>query len=552
MTVNDVLRVLRERRLLIVGCLLLGLLGGAAATFLLPRDYSSQVTMYVSGSTTTTATPSAPATPTGESAYEANQLAKDRMPSFVQLVSSDRVTGAVITSLGLPDTPAQLADRMAVTALPDTMVITAAVTDRSPDRAAAIANAVASEFTGLVEQLQQAGSGQVTVQIVQPAMAPTSSVSPSRALMIGLGGVVGLLLGLVAAFFRNAVDTSVRAPGHLRSLTGAPTLGSVPAVRAVRRSPLVTAYTGGAPLPEAFRKIWTALNFRGGHARGGTARAGTVVTMTSATAGEGTTVTACNIAIAAAGAGRTALVIDANLRTPKVSTLFGLAESPGLTDVLAGRSALAEALQSYRHEDVIVDVLAAGRVRDEDTGRVTALLDLTEVVDEVRQDYDLVVVDTPPMGPVADAAAVAPLTDGAVLVVRHGRPRAAGQVDAVVETLRAVGAPLIGTVLTMVPSGTRTARRARTTAATPPADANTPEPTNTEPTNTEPTTAERGTPEPSIPEPSIPEPPDRNGRAPQDPGGTEVPAPREAEALDPVPSGNGRVPRTKPTAETEP
>jgi succinoglycan biosynthesis transport protein ExoP len=520
-TVNDVLRVLRERRLLVVGCLLLGLLGATAATRLLPRDYSSQVTMYVSATATPAVTPAAPATPAppapaaqpGESAYQANQLAKDRMPSYVQLLSSDRITGAVVRTLALPTTPAELATRMTVTALPDTQVITAAVTDRSPEQAAAIANAVASEFTALVGQLQQPGTGQISVQIVQPAVPPTTSLALPAALTIGLGGVVGLLLGLVAAFFRNAVDTSVRSPGHLRDLTGAPTLGTVPAVRALRKAPLVTAYDARAPLTEAFRKIRTALYFRGERDRDGTG--GTVVVITSAAAREGSTTTACNIAIAAAGAGWTALVIDANLRTPKVSTLFGLDASPGLTDVLAGRSALGEALQSYRHEDVIVDVLAAGRVRKEDTGRVTSLLDLTEIVDEARRNYDLVLLDTPPMGPVADAAAVAPLTDGAVVVVRHGRTHSAAQVDGVVETLRAVGAPLIGSVLTMVPAAKRAARPRK--------------------------------PEPPVKASTWASSRRRNGTS------AEVPAPRRTDSVlrDPVLTTNGQ-PRPEPAVDPDP
>jgi Mrp family chromosome partitioning ATPase len=119
------------------------------------------------------------------------------------------------------------------------------------------------------------------------------------------------------------------------------------------------------------------------------------------------------------------------------------------------------------------------------------------------------------MGPVADAAAVAPLTDGAVVVVRHGRTHSAAQVDGVVETLRAVGAPLIGSVLTAVPAAKRAARPRK------------PAP----PVKTSTWTSSRR----------------RNGAS------AEVPAPRRTDSVprDPVLTTNGQ-PRPEPAADPDP
>ena len=358
----EVLRVVRERRLIIVSGLVLGMLGAVVATHLIPQMYSAQVTMFVAGSppvvpapttapsAASTAGPTAPApatTPQLDSVYQANELAQARMSSYVQLLTSDRITAPVVQALNLAVEPSDLAGRMTVSNVPNTVVLTVAVTDQQPERAAQIANAVAEQFVGLVKQLgAQSGSNQISVALLQPASVPTQAVSPRPLLNLGLGAGLGLLLGLVGAFVRDSVDTTFRSRESLADATGAPTLGVVPYIRDPARQPLMVDNDSKTSIAEAFRQLRTNLYFSPGATQG--AHHVTVDTtlvnlvVTSSVSGEGATSTVCNLAIAEADAGRTVLVIDANLRSPGMTELFALKSGPGLAEVLIGGTTLED------------------------------------------------------------------------------------------------------------------------------------------------------------------------------------------------------------------
>jgi capsular polysaccharide biosynthesis protein len=169
MTVDRAMRALRERWALVVLCVLLGLLGAGVATYLAPRQYAADVTLYVSlhGQATTS-----------EDAYEANELAKERALSYAPLITDERITRPVIDRLALPMTTAQLDDAVTVTVEPETTVISAAVRASTPQQAADIANALAAEFEGLIGQLEQPiGETPAPPPPGQPAPPPTE---PSR------------------------------------------------------------------------------------------------------------------------------------------------------------------------------------------------------------------------------------------------------------------------------------------------------------------------------------------------------------------------------------
>jgi succinoglycan biosynthesis transport protein ExoP len=204
-SVNEALRVVRRRWRIVALCVLLGLLGAGVASYLTPREYSSDVTLYVSLQGRADSS---------DAAYQASQIAKERVVSYAPLLQDERITQPVIDKLQLGVTAAQLAQRITVTVQPDTVVLSAAVTDTSPQRAADIANALADEFVGLVSSLEQpfgpqpaaAPAGQpapqatkIGVQIIRPATAVNQPISPNIPFNIALGTALGLLVGLAAA-----------------------------------------------------------------------------------------------------------------------------------------------------------------------------------------------------------------------------------------------------------------------------------------------------------------------------------------------------------------
>ncbi|HEX5811763.1 MAG TPA: polysaccharide biosynthesis tyrosine autokinase, partial [Pseudonocardia sp.] len=391
---------------------------------------------------------------------------------YAPLLQDERITQPIIDRLQLPMTAAQLARHITVTVQPETVVLSAAVTDTSPDRAAAIANALAEEFVGLVQQLEQpfgpetaapttapapAGARapattapapapspapKIGAQIIRPATAVPVPVAPSVPFNLALGAAIGLLVGLAGAFVRDARDTTIRSAAQLRAVTGAPVLAQIATDRGARLHPLTAGAAPASPSVEAFRKLRTNVQFLGPD------RPHRVITVASATPGEGTSTTACNLALALADAANRVLLVDLNLRSPSVEQYLGLEPSTGATSVLSGRIPAKRAVR--RWAEGRLDVLTAGGTPF-NPSELLASRATDALLDEVRPHYDFIIIDTPALLPVTDAAVVAARSDGVILLVQYGST-AEEQVVAALNVLEAVKAPLLGVVLTRTPA----------------------------------------------------------------------------------------------------
>jgi succinoglycan biosynthesis transport protein ExoP len=440
MTLREYLRVAREQWLVIVLAVVLGLAGAAAVYFVKPRDYTAQLTMYVSsqGADTT------------QAAFQGAQLSQDRVASYTELLTSPRVTGDVINRLGLTDTPDELAKKMTATSKLDSVLLDVTVTDVNPARATNIVNAVGQVFPDLVAELERPtkpdATPAVAVRVVQPARIPDQPSSTGLPVMIALGLLVGLAIGSGCAMLRNLLDVSVKSPEQLTSAAGAPNLGRIAYDPQVPKRPLAIREDPQSPRSEAFRQLRTNLQFLD------VDNPRKVLVVTSAMPGEGKTTTIANLGVALASAGSRVLLIEADLRRPKAAELFGLERAVGLTNVLCGQIAVEQVIQ--RWGEGLLDVIASGPLPP-NPSELLASNSMRHLLGEMRKYYDVVLVDSPPLLPVTDAAAICPATDGAILVCRFKRTTR-HQLEAAVAAISAVASPLLGTVFTMVPhSGPR-------------------------------------------------------------------------------------------------
>lgn len=471
MSINEAVGVVRERCRVVLLCFLLGLLGAGAAVALIPNQYAADVPLYVSLSGRAES---------ADDAYNASQVAKERVASYVPLMRDARIMRTVIDRLQLPMTPAQLAKQVTVTVEPDTVVMVERVTDSSPYQAADIANAVAQTFVAVIGELEQpigpapaatpvtgsvalgrqpvvtptppAPPAEIGPRIIRSAVPSVIPVSPNIPFSVALGAAFGLLIGLGAAFLSHARDRSVRHPERLQTLTSAPVLSEIPADEVVDEVPIAFGQSSESVLAEAYRRLRTNLQFRHGAPRNCAAQ---VVVVTAPGVGEGTSLTACNLARAMAMSSKV-MLIDANFRHPQVELYLGLDPGPGLTTVLTGN--LDWQFARRKLEGSGLEVLTSGPVGFQ-LGELLTWQRMDDLLRELRQRYDFVVIDAPALVAVSDAAAVAARADGAVLVVRYGETREE-QVTEAAEALRAVSAPLLGTVLNGVPRRRRFLKRA--------------------------------------------------------------------------------------------
>lgn len=427
------LLALRKYWWIVMVTVLVSLAAGALITLRTPAEYASTVTFFVR----------TPAEQIG-GAYQGDQFAQKRVNSYVQLAESKRLADLVLTDTQVDLTTAELSSRISAKGDLNTVLLTLTVTDTDPQRSLDIARSVSEQFIALVSELETppgATSPTVSLDITSDATLNPSPVAPRPTINIGLALVVGLVLGVGIAVLRELLDTSVRSVEVLRQLTGRGALAAIPYDPDAQSSPLIVNSHARSIRAESMRQLRTNLQFVD------VDHPIRVVVVTSSVPGEGKSSTATNLAVTFAEAGRKVLLIEGDLRRPRVAEYMGLEGSIGLTNVLAGQVVIDEVLQPWGQGGLTV--LPSGSVPP----NPSELLDsqnMQDLMTSLREVFDLIVIDTPPLLPVTDGAVAAAHADGAILVVRHGSTTR-NQVTQAVSVLDAVDARLLGSVLNRVP-----------------------------------------------------------------------------------------------------
>jgi capsular exopolysaccharide synthesis family protein len=270
-------------------------------------------------------------------------------------------------------------------------------------------------------------------------------VSPILWQSLALLGFVGLMLGSGLAYLAEVTDKSFRTPEEIRQRLKLPVIGHVPPIKLEKMAgqplpidaSLVTHFRPKSLESEAYRGVRTALYFS---TQG---RGHQVIQVTSPNASEGKSTLAANLAISIAQSGKRVILIDADFRKPRVDKLFKIESALGLATVIAGERPLREAIQFSEVPNL--SLLPCGP-RPANPAELLTSPQFVEVLAEIRQQFDFVIIDTPPVLAVSDPSIVAPRADGVLLTLqisKNGRPAA----ERAKEALTSLGANLLGVVV---------------------------------------------------------------------------------------------------------
>lgn len=423
---------IRDMWVLVLTAAVLGALLGGAVIFFRPAQYTASTTLFVVTQNGDSA----------QSAYQGGLLSQQRVKSYTELVTSTRVLRGVIAQTGLDVNPDRLAAKVEATNPPDSVVIMIEASDPDPGLAARIANATGQQLVDLVRTLEipsrPGDAPAISVRTVQAAAAPLMPSSPPPILYPVLGLLAGLMIGVVAVLLYGRIDTRIRSVGDLNEASGSPNLGVVTASPDLASGPIPgDAMTRSA---EEFRRLRTSFVFLGVDSPS------RVMLVSSSVAGEGKSTVAGNLAVVLAAAGERVLVIDGDMRRPRLSEMFEAEQAVGLSSVLSNKVEMGSAIQRTSGG---VDLMTSGPIPP-NPSELLASQRLVDVLQRLRRRYSSIIIDSPPLLPVTDAAAAAPSVDGVILVCKAGNT-SRSKLRTAIGSLTKVGAPVVGTVLTMAP-----------------------------------------------------------------------------------------------------
>lgn len=437
MDIRDYLHAVRKRWRWVAGALLLAVGAAYLLNVMTTPRYASTVTFFVT-------TPGRDIS----DAYQGSLFSTQRVKSYAEVLTSDRLAASVAARGDLGLDAAQVRSRIGSRVVANSVLLEATTTDTSRSRSLQIAQSISTDFVTLVQSLETppgSSTPSVKVEVVSgPELNPTP-VSPRPVRNYLLATLLGLVVGIAVAVFRDVLDTSVRSADMLQRLDGGPLLASVAVDRKARQPLLLSGGASDSPGAEALRQLRTNLRFVE------VDKPVRAVCVTSAVAGEGKTLTSANLAVVLAEAGSRVVLVDADLRRSRFAELFDIEGALGLTNVLVGQVGLDAVLQPWGGGRLW---LLPGGTPPPNPSELLGSHAMADLLELLRARFDIVVVDTPPLLPVTDGAVVAAHADGTILVVRHSKTTLS-QVHAALQALRRVDARILGCVLNMTPRPVR-------------------------------------------------------------------------------------------------
>lgn len=378
-------------------------------------------------------------------AYQGNLSSQQRVLSYTKLLTGESLAQRTVDKLQLDITAKALQEKVSASAPAETVLIDVSVLDPSPIQARDIANALSDEFVVMVSELETPPDGDrpdARVVVEQYATTPSEPAIPKKGLNLAIGVALGLVLGIGLALLRDLLDNTVKEREVLEEIAGVGTLASIPLDKHRRKDPAISFAEDQSTIAEAFRELRTNLQFVE------VDDPPRVLVVTSSLPSEGKSVTAVNIALALAEAEHNVVLVDGDLRRPKLAEYLNLIGSVGFSTVLSGRASLPEVLQQTRFQRLAV--LTAGALPP-NPSELLGSLAAQKVLGELRAGFDYVIVDSSPLLPVTDAAVLAAAADGALVISRFGKTKRDHLAHAV-GNLRNVEARILGAILTMTPT----------------------------------------------------------------------------------------------------
>jgi succinoglycan biosynthesis transport protein ExoP len=362
--------------------------------------------------------------------YQVLLLSEQLAKTFTQMISSRALADQVIKRNKLAMSPEELQEKVRAILIEETQLIQITVTDTNAKRAAILANEYSTAFAIMVKRSMPA-SAPINISIIDPATTPSDPVKPRPTLNLMLGFLLGILIAIGLVFVLEKLDNTVKEPEQVEQLLKIISLARVPNTE----HPLLLD-NDSMQGSDAFRSLRTNLQYLNFN------QSIKTIAVTSANMGDGKTTVSVNLATVYAKAGNKVLIVDCDLRRPMIGKTLN-SNGRGLSELLVGKSNLKSVISRTRIEGLYV--ISSGLIPPNPADLLGSDR-LTDLLSELKEEFDVVILDCPPVLGVADTVILASKAD-AILLVTHAGKTKKQEIALAKDTLKKVGAHILGFVI---------------------------------------------------------------------------------------------------------
>ena len=380
---------------------------------------------------------------------------------YREIILSRLVAREVIDTLDLDMGISSFQNRIKVTTVRESRLFKIAFESTEPALARDVANLLSEVIIVKAQDIMDVKN----IQIIDRAETPQNPIRPNKTMNLAIAGVLGLMIGCFMVFLLEYLNQTIKSAKDVERHLHLTTLGEIPAFEGEERgkkkgpiNPLRLKQNGRgkrlkqsdnliaqsdpkAPASEAYRSLRTNIGYLG------IDQQIKVIPVTSASPTEGKSTTCANLAISMAQAGKKVLVLEADLRKPKVHHYFNVANDLGLVQILLDGLPYERAIKKVA-EQPNLDLICAGFIPP-NPAEILGSKKMSQLIETLRPLYDLIILDTPPVGQLTDAAIIGKMTDGMILVVASGETNIDLAKFAKTNLLQA-GVNILGVVLTKI------------------------------------------------------------------------------------------------------
>lgn len=400
--------------LISVLCAVLALTG---TLYFIAPQYQSSAMFYVNNN-------SKPSGLSPTLTYADITAAKSLVDTYLVILNTRESIEQVIDYTGLDLSYGEVKGMISAEGLNETEVFRVVVTSTDPELSAAVATAIAKVLPGRIAEVVEGTSAQV----VDTPVVPTSKSGPSYTTNAMVGLLVGLVLSAGAIAFVEILDNTIKTTEDVENCCKYPILANVPEMnhreKTNRKNKTGTEERKPAVLigdkisfaaAEAYKLLRTKLLYAFSDDK-----KSHVIMISSAMAGEGKSLTSINIAYNMSQLDRRTLLIDCDLRQPTLAEKANMTKTPGLTEYLTGCAELKDVIRAGNPETVgaDLDIIVAGN-NPPNPIELLSSDKMVRMIETLRESYDYIILDLPPVGEVSDALVASRLVDGAILVTRQ-------------------------------------------------------------------------------------------------------------------------------------